>query len=1114
MAKITNDVVRLTTFASFRRDSALVAILKWMFVLILLIAVAGGGAAYWLFARSDEVLRQTVLKQLKDVAPELRFEITRANFGMFGAKVWIYGMSVFFPGDERDRPSMEIPETVATLESSQLSDLEAVVIQKLYLIEPKLRLVRSADGNWNLPKIAFRPTPGTPMPDLEIKNASVLVEFQMPDKTTRKLPFKKFNVSAHPADSRRLSILVATMFEPAGRAKLQPFGPLTLDIEVALDGSKWALSSYNSWKVPIDSAVIQLACDLSPQITEHVQKLGQLLEAAKIPRLDAPVKFVSQSSQKTALPEFGLECLCDLNFRVKKDTDDQPLQFQAKADFSKGRVDNDVLPFPLNDLEGTVYVDNRQISVKDLRASNGLAKILLGGEVIPSTPIKATMKFRGIELTDDLKARLPEPLRKIVQSLNLTGFLDADATVTQDGGKWPMEAELSLSKGTVTHERFPVTVRDIEGKLHLHQGVVEFDATGKYSGQLVKAHGTIENPGPEHQAQIVIKSENLPLEDEAVAACPPPIRASIEALRLKGRQDVMMRINRPPGLNQKYVPELNLHLYNGSLSFKQFRYNVEQLDGFVRWKGEVVEFINLKGVHDGAAIAGAGTFVRPPGQRGRLDLNISANDAAFDRSLADALPPNLQKVWNQFQPKGDFDVIANVNWVPGTPCVISLPKLVVRDGEVTMRCFPWALSNLTGEFEFNTNRDEPGKLLMKTVRAEHDDTVLVVNGTGWFPNGSRWRLDFDRMIVENLRPSGTFRNALPAGMRKIVDALRPEGTFTLDGPVLFYELPTNEQSIGAAWKLECILSKCAMTLGTRIEDIHGAVNLNGTWNGTEMALDGDLDINSLRIFRNQASGRSYQITKVLGPFSLRDGQLIAGNELAIPPRESNSPDPEKRIRGTAIRGTVFLDAAVTLSEEPTYKAFIELQNGRLEEYARQYLRGQSNLAGVMNGWMNLRGRGSGIDKIGGDGKLVIAPASLYELPLFAQIFNVLQLQGLDKTAFEQAELIFKVANERFNFSSIEMQGDSVKMGGYGFVRFDGAMELNFGLKLRQLIPNPFRGIMAVNVSGNIGDPKVRYGPQIDLDDWVKQFLSPIGRMPARPIYPPARSTQSTESSLR
>src|ERR1700761_2325533 len=111
-----------------------------MFVLVLLIAVAGGGAGYWFYSRSDEGLRQMVLQQLKLMAPDLKIDIARAHFDLVG-RVRIYGMTASLPDDDEDRPSLEVPEIIATLESTQLPNFE-FVIQKLYVVKPRIRLTR------------------------------------------------------------------------------------------------------------------------------------------------------------------------------------------------------------------------------------------------------------------------------------------------------------------------------------------------------------------------------------------------------------------------------------------------------------------------------------------------------------------------------------------------------------------------------------------------------------------------------------------------------------------------------------------------------------------------------------------------------------------------------------------------------------------------------------------------------------------------------------------------------------------------------------------------------------------------------------------------------------
>src|SRR5262249_38057354 len=109
-----------------------------MLFLVLLLTVAGGGAAYWFFTRSDEGLRILVLRQLQSIVPDAKFEVARAHFDVVG-RVRIYGMTAILPGDDDDHPSVEVPEMIATLESNQLTDFENVVVQKLFVVKPRIR---------------------------------------------------------------------------------------------------------------------------------------------------------------------------------------------------------------------------------------------------------------------------------------------------------------------------------------------------------------------------------------------------------------------------------------------------------------------------------------------------------------------------------------------------------------------------------------------------------------------------------------------------------------------------------------------------------------------------------------------------------------------------------------------------------------------------------------------------------------------------------------------------------------------------------------------------------------------------------------------------------------
>ena len=693
------------------------AILRWMFVLTLLVAVAGSGAAYWMYSRSDEGLRKYVLDQLRAAAPTLKIELGRVHFDYIFGRVYMYDLKVLRPGDDDDNPSLEVDEIIATLESTALTDFEDVVVQKLYLVKPTLRMTRTADGDWNIPVFVPPPNPSGTIPDLEIEHALVQVEFQRHDQPPRRLKFRNFNVSSRPHDAQRLAIIVATQMDLAG--------PLTLEIDLALDGSKWSCRSDEPWKVPVDEKLLQLLCDLSPQIETQVLSAGRWMDTLKAGPLavvpngeppSAPMKLASRLSTTQGVPDFGVHCLCGLTFRIQKESSEQAPNVQVHAEISEGAIRNDLLPLPLYDIGGEVYFDNRQIKVNRLHGSNGQTQVELDGEIVPSTPVTLGLKLRHVELDDNLKAKLPELLRPTVQSLGLTGICDLDVTMTQESSRWVPKVDLLLSQGTVTQKHFPVTIRDVSGELHLEKNVVEFNATGKYAGQEVVAHGTVLNPGKAHGALVIVKSKNLPIDDESLAACPPSLRKAIESLKLRGRHELLLKLKREPGLTQKYEPELDVRLEEGSMRFTEFPFAIQQLSGLVKWKGDLVEFNNLKGVHDGAKLSGFGTYRLRPGP-GQLDLTVEAVDAAFDRSLEVALPASLRHVWGEFNPQGYFDMTSKITWSPGSRCQIRLPNVKVRDGIVVMKSFPWALHDLSGEFSYNM---EPGKLVMTAVRAHHD----------------------------------------------------------------------------------------------------------------------------------------------------------------------------------------------------------------------------------------------------------------------------------------------------------------------------------------------------------------------------------------------------------
>tara|TARA_R110002111_G_scaffold218126_1_gene280429 strand:- start:293 stop:982 length:690 start_codon:yes stop_codon:yes gene_type:complete len=195
---------------------------------------------------------------------------------------------------------------------------------------------------------------------------------------------------------------------------------------------------------------------------------------------------------------------------------------------------------------------------------------------------------------------------------------------------------------------------------------------------------------------------------------------------------------------------------------------------------------------------------------------------------------------------------------------------------------------------------------------------------------------------------------------------------------------------------------------------------------------------------------------------------------------------------------------IELNDIPTYNMQIELNRGLLEEYAARYMPGQSQLRGVMNGWIQLWGRGSNKSDLKGQGQLQISPAAIYELPPIAQIFKVVRLAQPDKTAFDSAFCDFTVSNQTFHLKYIELKGNAISLYGQaGEAHFDGRLKVDLFSQLTrrqlplpaitQLIGHATSGWIRVELRGTTSSPIVDIKSNPLLDGSLKTFLNNVMR---------------------
>lgn len=1070
-------------------------LIRNMLRLVIVLAVVAGGALAWMYYRSDELLRAEILKQVSAALPGTTVTIDRANFDLRG-RVRIFDLALKRPEDPQ--PFLTIAETIVTVDQQQFTQHQHIVIQSVRLSQPYLRVVRDPAGQWNVTGIeVIRPGGAGELPDFEILHGRIdAVLADHATRTMKSFPIEDLMLNARPSSRRSFSTTIS--------ARTSLTGLVELEGDLPVNRGPWSMQA-SCEQVRISPENLQLATVIWPDLVPRLQQFQQLLNS-RVPQ-------DKQSVTDSNLPpwEIGAILETSLGLELSQAGIDQPVVWKIAGRLLDGQLTHAALPTALFGLKGDFTLDSEQLTIPALSARNGQSDLQATVVATRAGGLNLLLRGQSLPIDEPLIERLPESLQRQIRSLSLTGVVSGQFQYQRAvDGSHQIDAEASLKNGSVQHDRFPYLVRDVTGTLTWHHDLMQIQAQGLAGTRPVQVWGTIHQPGPIGDAVFDLRVDDVKLDDEIRQALPQSVLKVVDDLRFEGRGDVRMRLMRPAGLNQKYDTYLLVNVRDAQLQSQAFPYPISKLSGRLRWHDaeHLVAFDELRGEHDGTTLSGSGTYRLDPAP-GRLTLTVEATNAAFDRALYAALPSNLQDVWSSFSPQGRFDVSTRIGWIPGQPVYVAVPKLQVLEANILMRDFPYPFREFQGRFRYEP-LEVGSKVVIEQFSCRHDDTRVNGLGEALCHADNTVTVTLNELHVDDLVPSVSLRRALPSTLQNTIEVLNPSGRFSFSGPVKLYGDSQQGGLVGARWDLQLLLAGCALNAGLRLDDVHGRVQLAGSWTPQETELNGQLDLDALDVWGN------YQFTKIRGPIRLKDGVFVAGSsQVVTPTRDDSAPRVtlQERIVGQAFDGEVMLDASVDLNhQEPDYRAHLELNGASLEKYALRHLRGFSNVRGLMNGWMDLRGRGMAARGLSGEGQLQISPAALYELPVFLQIFQLPQFAPIDRTAFNYANFFFRIENERFSFQSIDLVGNTLSLRGRGTIRFDGAVLLDFftmqprnpvrvpGIReLVGVVGMVSQGWIAVEVRGPIGSPVARVVPFPAVDEAMQQFL---GALDPRAMAPP------------
>jgi hypothetical protein len=392
-----------------------------------------------------------------------------------------------------------------------------------------------------------------------------------------------------------------------------------------------------------------------------------------------------------------------------------------------------------------------------------------------------------------------------------------------------------------------------------------------------------------------------------------------------------------------------------------------------------------------------------------------------------------------------------------------------------------------------------GEVTIRQFEGHHDQTRLRTEAVGTINEAGEWRFRCEPLFVDDLDAGVTFRRALPGTLRSVVDAFDLRGNVSLAGMIELRGVRGDDYPVTAAWNLNTVYAGNSVTAGLELQEMHGKSQFTGTWDGEAVRAGGRITLDSVKVL-------GYQLTDVDGPILIDNRQLILGSRAVLERGNATEIPDGERLTASFLGGVLAVDSLVRMGEPLRYDVRVGLRNGLLERYNQLYLSGAGRLSGVLNGVLFLTGTGTDFRQLKGNGRLVIEPADLYDLPLLLAIFRVMSLQTAEVAAFDRAQFDFNVRNGLVNFDRMNLQGESISLFGRGTVRInDRRIKLDFySASGRRQIPIPIlrevtneltKGWVGVHVEGTLRDPRPEVRPVPVLDDALKKLLGVFDNRP-------------------
>jgi hypothetical protein len=1099
----------------------LCAELKRLLMLAIFFGLLALAAKYYCFDRLNEEIRSRVESQLREHYQGLTVNVRSAR-RIAGQGIEIRGLRIAEGGGSSAPTLVHIDEIFARCDTRLPEFLQKP--PQVTLVEVrglKLRAERKPSGRWNLGHLLpLPPCQSGCAPLATISDASL----ELIDPT-----------SQHGSGLMLRDIQLAVTPEPnvdASAPQLRVHGTLTGDhVErVEIDGILDPITSRWELRGSVEGL------EFSPRMR------------AALPReLATAVASLSSIRGRTYFGFYASRPAHEFT-----DASLPPVQFVVNGKISEGRIDDARFPEPLTEVEATLQLDNRGLSISNLSARCGASQVELTAPLIglnPGDPLDVKLAIRDLVLESLPFVSLPPDVQELWRRFSPRGRVDVVGHLQCDKHQWRPDLKIQCRDISLAYDHFRYRLTDGAGTIVVAPNRLTAQLRLAGGGQFICCDADVTNPGPQFTGSVKILSEGpVAIDEKLLAALDPPSQKIVRAFHPRGTVGFSVLLDRvDPRLSPRVRMELNLQ--DCAIQHERFPYPIDRLTGLILLSDDKWHFRDLIGRNDSAEIRATGVWtpsslnVGPAGPAGpearstivpggypprstasQLALQFLARDVPLAAELRQALPPSAQSLWANLQPRGNLDLVQVDLGYSGQTAQWSLDVTAEkfasdrisgqssnegRSISLEPAWFRYALNGVTGSLHYKN-----GRMDLTHLHATHGPATISTDGRcTMLPTGG-CRLELYNLAADRVVADQELLAALPADLGQSLGRVPLEGPLNLLGKLALTVPPQQHVPPQLDWDFHLDVEKGRLATATPVEHIYGGVTLTGRQSVEGVFTRGELQIDSAMV-------RGLQLTNVQGPFWCDGRQLVFGT-LADRNPVQGAP---RQVTARTLGGLLSLDGSLSLADNCSFDLQATLANGDLPEIARQLAPHQQPPSGKVYGLAHIIGSPQAVHTWHGDGKISLREADLYELPSMITLLKLLSVQRPNSTAFTNSNIDFRIQGDELELDRIDFSGDAISLKGKGRVNNQRQLDLKFyplvGREERQLaIIRPFLGqtgqqLMLIEVTGPLDQPEIHRRAFPQLDAQLAQLFPELARdQPVETKTPSILSPRSMLNRLR